>query len=453
MAENNIKKNQTSENKTPVTLPSKKNGKTLATSLDFKNELKDIKQKVKDAADSSWISRMVNSPVDKQKLPVGMKIFGVLCAVVSALALAATIVSVLLVVHFYKTGEMSDYGTSTVVVMFAYVACRALLCLSFLWFGIAIFRNRRRWAALIIYMMYILLIAGAICCLMLEGVSIDLITWGVAFGILVAFQIYLDPGLRDERKLQHKLHDSMVKTAQEEGTLGRDESGKGYIDLNFFNLFWIFIVASIIGDAMETLYHFAVVVPGQWQDRAGLLYGPFSPIYGFGALLMTLFLNRLYKRNLLIIFLFSAIIGGAFEYFVSYFMQYAFGAVAWDYTGAWLSIGGRTCGLAMIAWGLLGVVWIKLLLPLLLFIVNLIPWNWRYGVTVVAAILIATDCVMTLQSLDCWYERLDGRPVVTPIQEFYAEYYDNEHMANRFQSMTINPESAVRTAHGPIATH
>ena len=35
-------------------------------------------------------------------------------------------------------------------------------------------------------------------------------------------------------------------------------------------------------------------------------------------------------------------IGGAFEYFTSWFMEVAFGIRAWDYTGQWLSIDGRT---------------------------------------------------------------------------------------------------------------
>ncbi len=46
----------------------------------------------------------------------------------------------------------------------------------------------------------------------------------------------------------------------------------------------------------------AVVEPGVYQDRAGLLYGPFSPIYGIGAVLMTIALNRFHKANFLVIF-------------------------------------------------------------------------------------------------------------------------------------------------------
>ena len=54
------------------------------------------------------------------------------------------------------------------------------------------------------------------------------------------------------------------------------------------------------------------------------------------------------------------------------------------------------------------------------------------------------DGVMTLQALDCWYERLSGMPVQTPVEQFYAERFDNAYMENRFESMTIHPDSATR---------
>ena len=135
--------------------------------------------------------------------------------------------------------------------------------------------------------------------------------------------------------------------------------------------------------------------------------------------LMLIFLNRFHKSNWLVIFLVAAVIGGAFEAFVSLFMQYAFGAVAWDYSNMPGSLfGGRTCLPFMACWGLLGVVWIKLLLPFMLRLVNLIPWNWRYVLTTACAVLMLADAVMTLQALDCWYMRLSHDPIDTPIQQF-----------------------------------
>lgn len=398
----------------------------------------------------SWYKRKLSVPaasaqdIDSKKLPVAVKIFGVLCIVGAVLGLGALGESIFSAVEMFRHGNTPQVGLSSMVVTCVRLVDLALLAVAFIIIGVRLFRNQRRYAAIMLYAVYVLLILGCLCSLMLYGVDPRLIVYGILLVLLICFQVYLDPDLRKERidwfhKREETLHEEQVA-----GTLGRDPSGKGFLDLNFFNLFWIFVVCSILGDVMESIFHVIVVDPGHWQDRAGLLFGPFSPIYGCGALLMTLFLNRLYKRNIIVVFLLSAIIGGAFEYFVSVFMQYTFGAVAWDYTGQWLSIGGRTCGLAMCAWGALGVIWLRLLLPLLLKLINLIPWNWRYTVTTIAALFMAVDCVMSLQALDCWYERLANDPINSPIQHFYADHFDNSWMENRFQSMTIHPDNAVR---------
>ncbi|MEG0504830.1 MAG: putative ABC transporter permease, partial [Raoultibacter sp.] len=131
-------------------------------------------------------------------------------------------------------------------------------------------------------------------------------------------------------------------------------------------------------------------------------------------------------------------------YLTSWFMQFDFGIIDWDYSGSWLSIDGRTNGMFMIMWGFLGVVWIKLLLPSMLKLVNLIPWNWRYTITSIAAVLMIANGVMTLMSLDCWYERTAGHTPETPVEELFAEHFDNQFMAERFQSMSIDPSNSTR---------
>lgn len=412
----------------------------------------DLIEDLKEDYQSKWYKRKFSAPTNQKaesenKLPLGMKVFGVLCCIAALLAAAAVGWAVVDTTELYVGGKLDDLGLSTLVVTYVRLVDIILLAICFLVFGIRLLQNKRHYAALTIYAVHILLILGACCSLMLYGVGLRLVVYAVLFILLIVFQTYLDPDLREERIDYFKKKNLEAKKEQEAGTLGRDPSGKGYIRLDFFNLFWIFVVAAFLGDVMESIVHVTIVDPGHWQDRAGLMFGPFSPIYGFGALLMTLFLNRFYNKNVILIFFLSAIIGGAFEYFVSYWMQYTYGAVAWNYTGQFLSIGGRTCGWAMGCWGLLGIAWIKFLLPGLLWLIDRIPWNWRYIVTGIAALAMAVDCVMTLMALDCWYERLADRPIDTPIQHFFAQYFDNTWMADRFQSMTIDPGSAVRGGH------
>ena len=136
--------------------------------------------------------------------------------------------------------------------------------------------------------------------------------------------------------------------------------------------------------------------------------------------------------------------GGAFEYCTSWFMEAAFGITAWDYTGRWLSIDGRTSGQFMFFWGLIGVVWVKWLLPRLLALINRIPWKVRYSLTAVCTVLMVIDIAFTLMALDCWYGRMAGQPQDSPVAMWFSERYSDAYMANRFQTMHIDPSKAGR---------
>lgn len=340
-----------------------------------------------------------------------------------------------------------EYTATTIVIAVIALVLAVVLALMLFVLGVRLLRGLRKRAARLANIMIAVAVIILVCEFMIWGLSIRLLPTGIGIIILIAVQSYSDPTLAEERELQRKLRKMETRTEAEEGTLGRDTTGKGYIKLNFFNLFWIFVIACIGGLIIETIYHMVVVEPGVYQDRAGLLYGPFSPIYGIGAVLMTIALNRFHDKNPLLIFLVAALIGGAFEFFVSWFMQTAFGIVAWDYSGTFLNIGGRTNFMFMCMWGVLGLVWVKFATPLLLKIVNLIPWNCRYAVTTVCAALMLVNCVLTLSALDCWYQREAGTmdyEHASAITRFCNEHYGNEFMANRFQSMTINPDSASR---------
>ncbi len=379
--------------------------------------------------------RMVD-PYEGKALPWPFRAFGAFCIAGSFLYSYGLALNAASTAQGLKDGTLTVDGVSDIVVTVIHLAVLIALVIAFVVLGVRLITEKRRHAALAANIIALLLLLDAVCSIMLEGVSVHLVVIGSLLVLAVAFGAYADPALAQERKIDRRLRSLEERDEQRAGILGRDETGRGYISLNFFNLFWIFVVCSMLGLALETTFH--LLQYHAYQDRAGLLFGPFSPIYGVGAVLMTLALNRFYKSNPLVIFLVSALIGGTFEYFTSWFMQIAFGAVAWNYTGMWLSIGGRTCGLFMCIWGLLGLVWIKLLLPLTLRVVNLIPWNWRYWLTVACALLMAVNIVMSLQALDCWHERLSDKPTVSPIQQFYAEHFDNEFMADRFQTMTIH---------------
>ncbi len=385
------------------------------------------------------------TPIDKRRLPLLAKLFGAACIIWGAGVAVLLTLLIVGVAHFvYSNGLQTDSSNVALVIAVVQSALLLVEAVMLVVLGVRLLRNKRRFAAQTAEALVFVAVGIIVCNVMDSGIHASLIPDAVTVVFLVVLQSYLDPSLAQERELRRKLREMETRDEAEEGSLGLDQTGRGYITLNFFNLFWIFVVCSVIGLLAEVVYHMVVVDPGHYEDRAGLLFGPFSPIYGFGGVLMTMALNRYYKSNVVVVFLVSAVIGGAFEYLVSWFMQFAFGVVAWDYTGTFLSIDGRTNAYFMCLWGLMGVVWIKVALPVMLKLVNLIPWNWRYALTSVAAALMIADGVFTLMALDCWYLRQAHAPQDTAVQQFFDRHFDDAFMEHRFQSMSIDPDAAAR---------
>lgn len=407
--------------------------------------------------DRNQLDPSVPSTTEAKKIPLIIKVYAVLCTLSGVGTLPSVAVFMWQVITALINGNVAaKLGDNTLVAVGLIVAgimLSAASAIILIVFGLDLIKDQRRNAARLSYVLIAFTVVELLVDVMLQGIGPFLLRPAVQLVILIALSATVDPTLRQERELQRRLQEMLDRDAAAEGMLGRDETGGGYIKLNYFNLFWVFFVCSVLGLILEEVWHMVVVDPGVYQDRAGMLFGPFSPIYGFGAVLMTMALNRFYKKNPLIIFLVSALIGGAFEVFVGWFMQTSFGVVSWSYSHIRLFgmpdpiavlTGGRTCTPFACMWGLGGLIWIKVLLPRLLKLINMIPWKRRYSATVILTAVMLIDGVMTLQSLDYWYQRVNGTIRNIPVAQFYDKHFDNEYMENRFQSMTMSPKDATR---------
>ena len=407
--------------------------------------------------DRNQLDPSVPSTTEAKKIPLIIKVYAVLCILSGVGTLPSVAVFMWQVITALINGNAAaKLGDNTLVAVGLIVAgimLSAASAIILIVFGLDLIKDQRRNAARLSYVLIAFTVVELLVDVMLQGIGPFLLRPAVQLVILIALSATVDPTLRQERELQRRLQEMLDRDAAAEGMLGRDETGEGYIKLNYFNLFWVFFVCSVLGLILEEVWHMVVVDTGVYQDRAGMLFGPFSPIYGFGAVLMTMALNRFYKKNPLIIFLVSALIGGAFEVFVGWFMQTSFGVVSWSYSHIRLFgmpdpiavlTGGRTCTPFACMWGLGGLIWIKVLLPRLLKLINMIPWKRRYSATVILTAVMLIDGVMTLQSLDYWYQRVNGTVRNIPVAQFYDKHFDNEYMENRFQSMTMSPKDATR---------
>ena len=77
-----------------------------------------------------------------------------------------------------------------------------------------------------------------------------------------------------------------------------------------YQFLWIFFAYAFLGWCTEVCY--AALVTGRFVNR-GFLNGPVCPIYGFGVVIVLLFLEPL-KHNLLLLFLGSVLLTSALEW-------------------------------------------------------------------------------------------------------------------------------------------
>lgn len=212
---------------------------------------------------------------------------------------------------------------------------------------------------------------------------------------------------------------------------------RGYLSIDYFTLFWIFVAGSIFGLVVETVFH--AIVYGGLESRAGLVWGPLSPIYGVGAVALTAFLNRFYHSHNLIIFLVAMLLGSVIEYTASLMMEELWGAVAWDYTDTFGSIQGRTNFAFGVMWGLLGLVWVRTILPAIKRVFSHVDAKNLAARAVTAALsaFLAVDIAVTVAALDREGQRAAGVPATTWGQRFFDEHFPDEFLQDRFQNMSV----------------
>lgn len=127
-------------------------------------------------------------------------------------------------------------------------------------------------------------------------------------------------------------------------------------------IYWglIFLLGAIIGWIYEE--GFSILIERTLENR-GFMYGPYLPVYGFGAIFLVYFLKR-YKKYPIIIFLLSILITGITEYITGYLMETIFNRTWWDYTGLFMNIEGYVCLRSVLNFAVLSILLIYLIEPL-----------------------------------------------------------------------------------------
>lgn len=226
--------------------------------------------------------------------------------------------------------------------------------------------------------------------------------------------------------------------------------------LSIWRIMLYFIIYSILGYIIETI--FGLLTLGVIESRQSFLYGPFCGIYGIGATIMIVGMQKVPKTyNWL--FVAGFILGTVTEYTISVISKKIAGVTWWDYSSMPLNINGRVCLLYSIFWGLLaiylmgyfnpkldkmieyvkGKVSIKILKALVLSTFIFIVIEFFATAIAIQVFLIRIEKVHNLdvqnkeQTL-MLYEQIYGNP---KLADFIYKYWGDSKMIKTFPNLKI----------------
>ncbi len=206
----------------------------------------------------------------------------------------------------------------------------------------------------------------------------------------------------------------------------------------FDKLIWVFLVSSFLGAMIETVY--CNYKGAGWMNRSSLLYGQFSVVWGIGAVLLTVSLRKFTGRktgNIIKTFIAGFFIGGVYEYFCSVFTELVFGTVFWDYSNMPLNIGGRTNVLYCVFWGILGVIWTRILYPPMSNRIEKLPALWGKVITWIIIVLMLCNSLLTAAAMTRYTDRQTSPAPDNIIEELVDKHFGDEFMEQRWPNMVI----------------
>lgn len=204
-------------------------------------------------------------------------------------------------------------------------------------------------------------------------------------------------------------------------------------DYNFYMLFWVFVLFSVFGFCFESLAN--LIEYGEFHNRQGILYLPFSQVYGLGAIVIIEATRWIKTKGIGFLFIFCAVFGAFFEYVVSYIEEMVLHSTTWDYSNMPFNIDGRTNLLFSLAWGAVGVLIVKVLFPLSVKVIDRIRGKSGLVLTWFIFIILAGDILLSSAMVYRAYERRNEIPATNVVQEFLDKYYPDSVVFKTYPSL------------------
>ena len=217
-----------------------------------------------------------------------------------------------------------------------------------------------------------------------------------------------------------------------------------------------FIIYSILGYVIETI--FGLITKGVLESRKNFLYGPFCCIYGIGALVVILGLQK-FKKNNYTIFFGGVIIGSIVEYLISLIGEFIFHIKWWDYSNIPFNINCRICLAFSFLWGILAIYLMCHIHPNIDKFINKFSPKTIKIVAIIGMIYMLISLFVTSFALEIFFARLvqdynlelkdmDSYIIkatyiynIPKIKQISDKYFSNEKMLKTFPNIKVTSKS------------
>lgn len=154
-----------------------------------------------------------------------------------------------------------------------------------------------------------------------------------------------------------------------------------------------FLLFSSIGHILESIIYLFLK-----NGYSGIMYGPWTPVYGFGIILIIIIYNLIKKTKLtgikkvISIFILSMILLTFIEFLGGNLIEFLFSKELWNYNNLRFHIGKYIAIEISLIWGLCSIIYIYLIKPITDKIIKRIP----FYITICISVFFIIDLIITI---------------------------------------------------------
>lgn len=197
-------------------------------------------------------------------------------------------------------------------------------------------------------------------------------------------------------------------------------------------IFWIFMIGSILGYIFEMIV--VLVQKGHFESRQGVIYGPFTPVYGIGGIMYYIAFKTIKTKNKVSIFFISMLLGGITEYLCSYIQEVVFHTISWDYSYLTFNLNGRTSLLHCTYWGIAGILYISFIEPLTHKIGKIVENKTANIITIMMMIFMLYNASISWIAAERQKDRRENIEPRNKIEEYLDRHYPDEYLDRIFSN-------------------